>query len=609
MECAARATARPYRAHPWDIAVAVVPSSKRFAQISVMNGVHCARGAHLNYLKKIFSNAVGAELARATKTREKKASVAETCRHVFLVVVGALPGADWSGQRKDELQVAEAKLRPYKIAPAALGRAAKVIADGLLRTSEKEVHGRKRRVEVEKYTRARKAGGRDSGQCSLLVAEGDSAITLLRAGLTLGPKKNPGGPSFETYGIMSLSGVVINAMKKVTEVETAEGETVVVRSDQLRNNKVLKALVEILGLDFSCRYETPAEIGRLRYGSVLVCTDQDLDGTGKILPLILVWFHLFWPNLIAHGYVKRFMTPVIRAYARRGGAEPPVQEFFYENEFSRWARSRGGEEAVSQTHTVKYYKGLASHDEDEVVQMFCRFGQAVYTFTLDAAAPRLFEVYFGNRPCLRKEALSTGVAYLSAEEAQSIHDSRTIPCSVQLRVDAKAYKLDDIQRKIPGLDGLPVARRKVLAGSLKRFSGNNGEVKVLQLGAYVAEHMFYHHGDVSLNKTIIGMAQRFPGALQFPYLSGIGQYGSRHFGGDDAGSPRSINVRLAADYAKAMFPAEDTWILPHVFEDGKRAQPRYFVPVLPAPLLESFESPSEGCATKALAGTLATSWP
>jgi DNA gyrase/topoisomerase IV subunit B len=603
MGCTAKAAEAPHSAHPWDIAVAVVPSSKRFAQLSVINGVHCAKGSHVTYLKKLINEAVGAKLARATKSKDKKTSVTDTCKQVFLVSVGALPGADWGGQRKDELQVAEAKLRPYTIAASTLGKIATTIADNLLRAAEKGVRGRKKRVEAEKYTRARRAGTKDSAQCALLAAEGDSAITLLRAGLTLGPKKNPGGPSFEHFGIISLGGVIMNAMKKITEVETAGGETVIVRSEQLRNNKVLKAIVEVLGLDFTCRYETDAEVARLRYGAVIVATDQDLDGTGKILPLVLVWFHVFWPNLIARGYVKRYMTPVIRAYPKARGGGP--REFFYENEFDHWVAEQGGEASVSAGFNVKYYKGLATHDEDEVVEMFKRFTQSVYTFTLDDTAAELFEVYFGSRPSLRKTALATPVAYLSYEEAQEIHRCRLIPCSTQLRVDAKAYKLDDIQRKIPGVaDGIPVARRKVLAGALRRFASSNREVKVFQLGGYVAEHMFYHHGDASLNGTIVGMAQRFPGALMYPYLSGIGQYGSRHFGGDDAGSPRYINVRLAGPFAKAMFPAEDTCMLPHVFEDGERAQPKYFLGVLPTPLLESFEIPSEGWRHKSFAREL-----
>jgi DNA gyrase/topoisomerase IV subunit B len=610
LECSARAPRPPYKAHPWRLAVAVDPGGRRFRHVSVINGVVCAAGSHIRHLKKLLAAAIGAKLARvakgggAAKKKKKGLGAAEACRQLVLVAVGALPGADWGGQRKDELQVAEARLRPYSLAtPAEVERLAQAAAEQLLLGSEKGLRGRKRRVQADKYTGARRAGTRDSGRCSLLAAEGDSAIALLRAGLTLGPRKNPGGPTFEHYGVVSLGGVIMNARKKVARVPAAGGGTAVVRSEALRKNKVLTALAEILGLDYTCRYATPAERARLRYGHVVICTDQDLDGTGKILPLVLVWFHLFWPDLVASGFVQRFMTPVIRAYPRRGGGAPA--EFFYERGFEKWARGAGGAEGVAGAYRVKYYKGLAAHDGDEVAALFSDFAGRVYTFTLDPAADGLFEAYFGPRAAPRKAELSTPVSYLTAGEIGRIHASRRIPCSTQLRVDAKAYKLDDIQRKIPAVaDGIPVARRKILAGALRRFAASNREVKVFQLGGYVAERMFYHHGDASLGQTIIGMAQRFPGALNFPYLTGVGQFGSRHCGGEDAGSPRYVSVRLAGAYARAMLPAADTWLLPHVFEDGERAQPRHFVPVLPAALLESFEIPSEGWCHRSFARRL-----
>lgn len=614
-DCPARPTAPPAcAANPWDLAVAVVPGARRFGHISVINGVHCAKGGHLAHLKKLLGAAVGARLARATKARGAKPAPADACRQLFLVVVGGLPGADWGGQRKDDLQVAPAKLSPYAPAAVPLARLAAAAAASLLRGAEKAVAVRKTRVEANKYTRARRAGTRDSAACSLLVAEGDSAIVLLRAGLTLGAKKNPGGPSFERYGVFSLGGVIINALKKVTVVPGPGGRPVVVRSEQLRKNKVLTDLVAILGLDYTCRYETDAEAARLRYGAVIIATDQDLDGTGKILPLVLVWFHVFWPALIARGFVKRYMTPVIRVRPRKGAggaggaAAAAALEFYYEHEFERWAEAQGGEAAVARAFTVKYYKGLATHDSGEVVEMFGHFARDVYTFTLGDEAAALFEVYFGADAAPRRAALATPVAYPAAAEAAAAAAARAIPCATQLRVDAKAYKLDDIQRKIPGAaDGIPVARRKVLAGSLRRFAASAREVKVFQLGGYIAEHMFYHHGDASLNATIVGMAQRFPGALQYPYLTGVGQYGTRHgkadnpTAGSDAGSPRYLNVRLAGPYARAMFPAADGWALPYVFEDGERAQPRYFVGVLPTALFESFEIPSEGWRHKSFA--------
>lgn len=599
MKCAAKATEAPYSAHPWDIGVAVLPNAKQFGHISVINGVHCTKGSHLPYLKKYLSETVGAKLARFTKAKTQKISTVDACKQVFLVVIGALPGADWGGQRKDELQVAESKLRPYTIAPAALGKIAGAIVDSLLQVAPPR---RKKNIDVEKYIRARRAGGPDSAACTLLAAEGDSAITLLRAGLSLGSKANPNGPTSETYGIMSLGGVLMNAQKKVTEVETAGGGTLLIRAETLRNNKVLTALVDILGLDYSCQYETPAERARLRYGAMVICTDQDLDGVGKIAALVLVFIYTFWPNLIKEGFLKRLSTALIRAYPNNRVG--PVKEFFCENEFHHWVRSSGGEAGEVCKYNVKYYKGLATHDSNEVLLIFRQFNATVYTYTItDASEAYLFKVYFGDQPALRRKALSTPVQHLSLEETKEIHRTRLISCRNQLEVDTKAYKLDDIQRKIPRtIDGIPVARRKILAGAIKRFSDSGREIKVFQLGGYVADHMFYHHGDASLNGTIIGMAQRFSGANNYPYLIGIGQFGSRHGGAKGApGSPRYLNVKLAAPYVKAMFPSEDTWLLPYVFEDGERAQPDYFVPVLPAALLESFEIPSEGWRHKSFA--------
>jgi DNA topoisomerase II len=602
-DCPLRAAEPPQKGHPWEVAVAVVPGGRRFEHLSVINGVHTAGGSHAAYLRKLLGAAVGERLAKATKAT-KRPPPADACKHLFVAAVGALPGADWGGQRKDELQVAEAKLRPYAFAPGALAKVAAAAAEAaLLEEAEKSsAKGKKKKLAVEKYTGARRAGTKDSAACSLLAAEGDSAIALLRAGLTLGAA-NPGGPTFEHYGIFSLGGVIMNALKQVSEIETARGDTALVRSEQLRNNKTLANLAEVLGLDYACRYETDAEVARLRYGALVVATDQDLDGTGKILPLVLVWFNVFWPRLLARGFVKRYVTPVIRAKpaAKRGG--PPL-EFFYEDEFARWAAEVGPE--GQKAYRVKYYKGLATHDESEVAEMFRRFHENVYTFAYDAAtAGPLFRTYFGPSAAARKAELVSPVRFLGPEETAAIRAARRVDCCTQLSVDAKAYKLDDIERKIPGAaDGLPVARRKVLAGAFSCFAASNKEVKVFQLGGYVAQHMFYHHGDASLNGTIISMAQRFPGALAFPYIAGVGQFGSRHLGGADAGSPRYISVRLAAPYARAVLPAEDTCLLPHAREDGERAQPQYYVGVLPTALLESFEIPSEGWRHKSFARDL-----
>jgi DNA topoisomerase-2 len=601
----ARAAAEPFRQHPWNIAVVVLPAGRRAGRraaaqnMTIVNGVLSNKGSHVTHLKRLLGAAVEDKLRRATKGRggkaapgraeERRLSPAEMLAGVRLVMCGAIPGADWGGQRKDELQASKETLEQYALPAAFLKQVGDAVAERLLLGAG----ARPDKVVHEKYTRARHAGAaRHKRDTLLLAAEGDSAITLLRAGLTQTRQAAPGGPTLDWCGIISLQGVIVNAAREVTSLETSGGEVINVRSEKLQGNKRLMALADAFGLRYDRRYETAEELATLHYGQLLLCVDQDLDGTGKIAALVLVWLYLFWPELIRAGRVGRFMTPLVRVYPR--GAGPPL-EFFYEEELRHWLEVTPGWERTH--HRPKYYKGLATHDQDEVRRMFApeAFRGSIYTYTMDETARALFDVYFGADPDLRKKALVTPVRHLTYEAAAELRARRQIPVGrMQLDIDTKAYKNDAIKRQISGgPDGQNPARRKILMGAMLRFGGEAAakELKIFQLGGYVADKCFYHHGDASLNGTIVYLAQAFPGARRYPWLTGVGQFGSRH--GDRAGSARYISVKLSP-LVRAAFPAADRWHLPYVFEDGERAEPQYFLPVAPMGVLESYRIVSEG---------------
>ena len=600
----ARATIEPWSLHPWSIAVIIPTESKvrgrksaASSTMAVVNGVMSNKGTHVQYLRGLIAESVNARLKIAGAP---PAGAAEALAGVRLVMVGAIPGAEWSGQRKDELQVNAKDTVNWPTPPAAyMKRVGEAIAMYLLKGTSSAPQ---RAVVHEKYTPARFAGKAQRAHTYLLAAEGDSAITLLRAGLTQQRGVSiVGGPSLDWCGIISLQGVIVNAMREVTQLKT-DGADVAVRSARLRDNKRLAALADAFGLRYDYQYETEAELTSLRYGKLVLCVDQDLDGTGKIAALVLVWIHEFWPALLRNGRVGRLMTPLVRAYARnaRGpagsSAGPAAAEFFYEEELHAWLH---GDPSLADSHTIKYYKGLATHDSTEVKRMFTpeQFAKCMYTYKVEdaAATARLFTVYFGADPALRKAVLVTPVRHLDVAGARELHAARTIPVGrVQLDIDTKSYKNDAIKRQIPSaVDSLNPARRKIIVGAFMRFAGEAAarELKVFQLGGFVADKMFYHHGDASLNSTIIYMAQAFAGARRFPLLEGVGQFGSRH--GDKAGSARYISVRLGA-IARAIFPPVDRWHLPYVFEDGARAEPQWLAPVAPLAALESGSNISEG---------------
>ena len=175
------------------------------------------------------------------------------------------------------------------------------------------------------------------------------------------------------------------------------------------------------------------------------------------------------------------------------------------------------------------------------------------------------------------------------------YQNKLINCSYLLNINTKEFQLDNIERKMPHLiDGLNPSRRKVLAGAMKKFKASNNEIKIFQLCGYVAENMMYHHGSDSLNKTIINMAQEFPGSRNIPLLLPIGDFGNRKIGSDAAGAPRYIETKLNTKITNYLYPIVDNDLLEYNIIDGQYAEPKYFIPILPTVLLEDIALPSTG---------------
>jgi len=346
-----------------------------------------------------------------------------------------------------------------------------------------------------------------------------------------------------------------------------------------------------MNLNYSYSYdlteEGEKEYKTLRYGNVLIAVDFDVDGLGMICGLILNFFNIFYPNLIKRNVIKLLSTPLIRAYPTKKGKF--IEEFYNISEYNEWIKKNN----VSD-YKINYIKGLATHSNMEIKHMFKKIENNVYTFIADEHCDENFEIYFGNDPDKRKKILANETIY--KEDDQEIdYQNKKISCSYQLNINTKEFQLDNIQRKMPHIiDGLNQSRRKVLAGSIKKFRQSNNKIKVFQLGGYIAETMSYHHGSDSLNKTIINIAQNFPGSRNIPLLLPIGQFGTRFKGGSDAGSARYIDTKLNKSVTDLIYPHIDNDLLEYNIIDGHIAEPKYFVPILPMVLLESVSLPSSG---------------
>lgn len=151
------------------------------------------------------------------------------------------------------------------------------------------------------------------------------------------------------------------------------------------------------------------------------------------------------------------------------------------------------------------------------------------------------------------------------------------------------------QRAIPSLiDGLKNSQRKVVHVSNQIWkNGNEKPMKVFQLAGKVASDAFYHHGNTSLEGAIINIAQSFKNNL--PLLDEVGQFGSLR--SPEPGAARYIGTRLNKNF-KLIY--KDFDLLEYKEEEGYVIEPKYFLPIIPAVLVNGSSGIAVGFAMNIL---------
>jgi len=567
--------------YPWDVIVAITDTSAYdLPYISNVNGIVVRDGKHLKHLMNSVTSAIKTKIAKQVKDKDLKFKSALVSSNIFIFVNSMIPSPGWSGQRKDVLDVPASAVNKYTFNAATTNAISKhlfdIIAEHIMETPKVKV---KKTPDYDKYTEAKRCS-QEPLKCTLIAVEGDSAMTQVCIGIS-----NNGG--FNYYGAISLGGVIMNARREC-KIVTAANTQMVRSSTKLTNNIFMTVLRGVTGLQLNYKYdpESPTyarEMSELRYGALVACVDQDLDGKGNILGLLLSTFELFWPNLIRAGYVKWFATPIIRAYPQTGR----VLEFYSTAEYDKWYANNGSN--ASARFNIKYYKGLGTHGREEAIHMFKAFDKKAFTYCLDARSHELFEIYFGVDADLRKVELAQ-----PTKQPVEITDN-IISCSDHLEYETNLYQKDNIERKLDHvIDGQNQSGRKILDGLIKAFKGTSKQMKVAQLAGYISEHENYHHGEASLSEGITRRGLVTPGGKQLPLIVPLSNFGSRRGGGKDASSPRYIYTTLNTRLVELIFNPNDYWILPFNFDEGKRCEPEYFVPVVPMAVLESTEVPAHG---------------
>ena len=195
-------------------------------------------------------------------------------------------------------------------------------------------------LNMKKLEDAEDAGGKNAAQCTLIVAEGDSAKAFADAGLEVVGRQR--------YGVFALRGKPLNVRD--------------VSKKKLSENKELVNLMRALGL--SPDGAAGKAGGKLRYGRLMLMTDQDNDGF-HIKGLVISMIHHYWPALLASEFVQEFHTPLLKAKRLSDGRE---LSFFSLRDYDAWHAEL--EEKEAPRWRTKYYKGLGTSTDHEARTYF-----------------------------------------------------------------------------------------------------------------------------------------------------------------------------------------------------------------------------------------------
>ena len=557
----------------WKVAVAASPEGQ-FQQVSFVNSVATLRGGtHVEMVTRQITSYFCNALSNAKKKVSVKPNMAKQFLWVFVDSLIENPAFD--SQTKETLTTKPAEFGSTCELPESFLKKIKSATDieDLIREYAqfrdqgimKKLGGRKlARVHVAKLTEANEAGGKRSAQCTLILTEGDSAKGMAVTGLSVIGQ--------DYYGVFPLRGKMLNTRD--------------ISAAKLQKNEEIKNLMNIMALkpDQVFGEKGNASIKDLRYGSIMIMADQDQDGS-HIKGLIINFIHSMWPSLIKQkGFLCEFITPIVKASKGK-----QVISFYTLPEFVEWKKQNND----ARGWTVKYYKGLATSDDDETKEYFSNFKRHKIDFQYDGDhdEERIRLAFSKKRADDRKEWLADldpSVTYIG-------HDKDKVTYSEFVDKELILFSNYANVRAIPSVvDGLKPGQRKILWVCLRNKIVK--ELKVIQLSGKVSQESAYHHGEDSLSQTIVGMAQVFVGANNINLLLPKGNFGSRLRGGQDAGSPRYIYTALE-NITRYIFHKDDDQLLEYLTDEGIPIEPKYYVPVIPMVLVNGAAGIGVGWST------------
>lgn len=564
--------------------VAVTSSDKGFQQVSFVNSIATTKGGrHVDYIADMIVKQVMDTIKKKNKGGVNIKPF-QVKNHMWVFINCLVVNPTFDSQTKENMTL-QAKSFGSK---AVLGDKfiASVVKSGLIesvltwakfkaQTDLAKTSGAKKSKlkGIPKLEDANDAGTKNSMNCTLILTEGDSAKSLAVSGLGVVGRDN--------YGVFPLRGKLLNVREATHK--------------QILENAEINNLIKILGLQYKKKYLSNDDLKTLRYGKLMIMTDQDQDGS-HIKGLLINFIHTNWPELLRLPFLEEFITPIVKATKK--GHE---LSFYSVPEFEEWKKDT----ANSHTFNVKYYKGLGTSTSKEAKEYFQNMDRHRILFTYGNEGDDDAILMAFSKKCVdqRKDWLTKHMEECKHRKLVGLPDrylytktTKEISYSDFVNLELVLFSNTDNIRSIPCVvDGFKPGQRKVIFTCLKR--NDKREVKVAQLAGSVAEMSAYHHGETSLCGTIVNLAQNYVGSNNINLLQPNGQFGTRLSGGKDSASPRYIFTMLSP-LARLIFHPHDDPLLNFLDDDNQRIEPEWYIPIIPMVLVNGCEGIGTGWSTK-----------
>ena len=558
----------------WEIGVTVSPKEE-FMHVSFVNSIDTPEGGtHVDYITDQIVKYLQAQMKKRVKQDLKTRSVKD---QLCIFLKCHIENPSFSSQTKERLTTKVSEFGTQcKLTDKFLKSLARTgIYDRLdqianiqnMKTLSK-TDGKKRTqlTGIPKLCDANKAGTAESYKCTLILTEGDSAKTFAISGL--------GVVGRNYWGVFPLKGKLMNTR----DASVAD----------ITKNEEINTINKIMGFQQSKDYSQ--NISTLRYGKIMILTDADVDGS-HIKGLLMNYIHYFWPSLIKRGdFVCSLATPIVKVSSGRGHNSNTLN-FYSTRSFEDWKESEFGGGQIPKKYSIKYYKGLGTSTANEAKEIFKDLAKKNVNYVPDPDTDDSLVLAFDKRHAdNRKDWIQHALSNPSDLDYKKL--PLNVPVTDFINKDLVQFSIYDNKRSIASVvNGLKPSQRKILYATFKK--NLTKETKVAQLSGYISEQTSYHHGEKSLQDTIIKMAQDFVGSNNINFLSPNGQFGTRLTGGDDAASPRYIFTELAPE-TRYIFHPDDDDLLEYLNDDGFSIEPEYYVPILPTLLVNGSKGVGTG---------------